>query len=52
MLLAHGLTTKLLASLVRDGLATVQRESVKAGEQRVEVPRIWITDAGRKAIEG
>jgi hypothetical protein len=47
MLMAHG-----VASLVRDGLATVQRESVKAGGGRVEVLRIWITDAGRKAIEG
>jgi hypothetical protein len=52
MLMAHGITTELLASLVRHGLATVQRESVKAGERRVEVPRIGITNAGRKAIEG
>jgi hypothetical protein len=51
ILLAHGFTTELLASLVRDGLATVRRESVNAGERRVEVTRIRITDAGRKAIE-
>jgi hypothetical protein len=52
MLMAHGFTIELLASLVRDGLATVRRESVNAGGRRVEVTRIRITDAGRKAIEG
>src|SRR5580692_10545623 len=29
LLMAHGVTTKLLADLVRDGLATTRRESVK-----------------------
>jgi hypothetical protein len=52
MLLAHGFTTELLAGLVRDGLVTVKRESVKAGGALVEVARVRITDAGRKAIEG
>jgi hypothetical protein len=49
---AHGFTTELLASLVRDGLAIVQRQSMKAGGGDVEVTRVRITDAGRRAIEG
>jgi hypothetical protein len=51
ILMAHGVTTKLLDGLVRDGLATARPESVKAGAGR-EVTRVWITDAGRKAIDG
>ena len=51
ILLAHGFTTELLASLVRDGLASVQRQSMKAGGGDVEVTRVKITDAGRRAIE-
>ena len=50
--MAHGFTTELLAGLVRDGLAAERSESVKAGGRQVEVTRVWITDAGRKAIEG
>jgi hypothetical protein len=52
LLAAHGVTTELLASLVRDGLASVQRQSMKAGGGDVEVTRVKITDAGRRAIEG
>jgi hypothetical protein len=52
MLMAHGFTTELLADLVRDGLATEQRESVKAGGRQTAVTRVNIKDAGRKAIEG
>jgi hypothetical protein len=51
MLTTHGVTGKLIAGLVRDGLATVQAESVQAGGQRVEVRRVRITDAGRRAVE-
>jgi hypothetical protein len=40
----------LLTSLVRDGLATEQRQSMKAGESDVEVTRVKITYAGRRAI--
>jgi DNA-binding PadR family transcriptional regulator len=52
MLMAHGVTTGLLADLVRDGLATTRRESVKMGGRLAEVTRVNITEAGRKAIEG
>jgi hypothetical protein len=40
----------LLTSLARDGLATEQRQSMKAGGGDVEVTRVKITYAGRRAI--
>jgi hypothetical protein len=51
LVLAHGFDSGMVAGLVRAGLATAQRETVKAGGKSVEVVRIRITDAGRKAIE-
>jgi hypothetical protein len=48
---ARGFSLKTLLSLVRRRLATVQREIVIAGSERVVATRIKITDAGRKAIE-
>jgi len=37
--------------LVRSGLATTQRATIKAGDKAVEVVRIMITEAGRRALE-
>jgi hypothetical protein len=42
----HGFTRKTLASLIRAGFVTVQRE--KAGGQLVA--RVKITEAGRRAL--
>ena len=52
-LLAHGhnFTRRMLAGFVRDGLATTRREVIKAGVRTIEVVRMMITDAGRRAIE-
>ena len=50
-LLAHGFTNELSADLVRDGLATTQSKTVRAGGRMIEVARVMITDAGRKALE-
>jgi hypothetical protein len=51
--IAHGFETKMLASLDHEGLAiAIVGEPVKAGGKTVEVVRIAITDAGRRAIEG
>jgi hypothetical protein len=47
---AHGLTVDMLAKIVLAGLASVSTESVLAGRQRIEVARVRITDAGRKAL--
>jgi hypothetical protein len=48
---AHGFDGDMVAGLVRAGLATAERESMKAGAKTVEVVRLQITAAGRKAIE-
>jgi len=45
-LLAHGFTVKLLAEMVRAGLATAQIERARAGGQT----RVHITNAGRRAL--
>ena len=47
----HGFTRRMLARLVRAGLATVQRRVIVAGDTLVEVSKVMITDAGRRAIE-
>ncbi len=49
---AHGFTTRLLAGMVRDGLVGATVSEVRAGGRMIEVRRLQITDAGRKAIEG
>jgi hypothetical protein len=41
----------MVARLVRAGLATAERETMKTGAKQVEVVRLKITAAGRKAIE-
>lgn len=50
--LASGFKVGMLAKLVRDGLAAAHRKPVKADERQIEVARVMITAAGRKAIEG
>jgi hypothetical protein len=48
----HGFTRRMLTGLVDAGLAIARREVIKAGARAIEVNRIMITDAGRRAIEG
>jgi len=51
--IAHGFETKMLAGLVHEGLAAAMvGEPVEASGKTVEVVRITITEAGRRAIEG
>jgi hypothetical protein len=47
----HGFNCDMIAGLIRAGLATAERETLKAGAKPVEVLRIRVTDAGRRAIE-
>jgi len=49
----HGFRRPTIVGLVSAGLAAVEREMMKkAGGKTIEVIRIRITEAGRKAIEG
>jgi len=50
ILVAHGLTIDLLVELVRAGLATAKAERVMAGGRSMQVTRVRITEAGRRAL--
>jgi hypothetical protein len=52
MEMAHGFKSEVLAGLVRDGLASVAPESMRAGGRAITVARLRITDAGRRALTG
>jgi hypothetical protein len=47
---AHGVPAPLLAELVRDGLAAELAGRVVAGGHTIEVTRVRITEAGRRAL--
>jgi hypothetical protein len=47
---AHGFATADIAELVRSGFASVTAERVVAGSRKMEVARVRITDAGRRAL--
>jgi hypothetical protein len=50
-LLGYGFSRRMLAGLVQSGLAAAEREVVKAGSKAIEVSRIRIAKAGRRAVE-
>jgi hypothetical protein len=50
MMLAHGFTIPQMVELVRAGLATATAERVVAGSRKIEVARVRITAAGRRAL--
>jgi hypothetical protein len=47
---ARGFSIDFMADLVRAGLATATPERVAMGPNTIEVARMRITDAGRKAL--
>jgi hypothetical protein len=51
LLFAHGVTPHMLGRLLSSRLATIQLETIKSGDQTIEIGRIMITDAGRQALE-
>jgi hypothetical protein len=51
LLLAHGFSRRLLASLVRVSLATWHRKTVRVGGRTIDVGYMMITAAGRREIE-
>ena len=48
-MLAHGFKIELLVELVRAGLATASTERMLASGRRMEITRLRITGAGRRA---
>ena len=50
IMLAYGFKTEFLIELVDAGLATASIEGTVAGRRRVEVIRMRITAAGRRAL--
>jgi hypothetical protein len=50
-LFAHGVTPHMLGRLLRSKLATIQREIIKSGDEAIEIGRVKITEAGRRALE-
>jgi hypothetical protein len=46
----NGFERQTLVRLLRAGLATLQRENLKAGSQ--SIGRVRITEAGRRALKG
>jgi hypothetical protein len=49
-LLTRGFTVDMLGGLARNGLVRAHRETVRAGGRTIEVIRVRITDAGRRAV--
>jgi hypothetical protein len=50
IMLAYGFKTEFLVELVNAGLATASIERMVAGGRRLEVTRMRITAAGRRAL--
>jgi hypothetical protein len=50
IIMAHGLSTAMLAGMLCDGLVTVVVETVCADDRSIKVRKFRITDAGRKLI--
>ena len=51
ILLAHGFSNELLDGMARAGLVVVTTSTVRAGAKIIAVSRLWITEAGRKAMD-
>jgi hypothetical protein len=50
LLMAHGFCVSMIVGLVNNGLATLTRETIRAGSRLVDVGKVRITAAGRKAL--
>jgi hypothetical protein len=50
LMIAHGFTVEQIVELVRAGLATATAERIVAGNRTLEVARVRITGAGRRAV--
>jgi hypothetical protein len=52
IMLAHGFTIDMLVEVVNAGLASATTERVVAAGRTIEVARVRITEAGRRALAG
>ena len=52
LMVAHGFSREFIRTLVLAGLVTVVIDTVKIGEETIDVDLVMITDIGREAIEG
>jgi hypothetical protein len=50
VILTHGFAIGMLHGLVRDGLATAERQNMRVGRRLIGVTWMTITDAGRRAL--
>jgi hypothetical protein len=50
IMIAHGFTVEQMVELVRAGLASATAERVVAGRKAMEIARVRITEAGRRAL--
>jgi hypothetical protein len=50
IMLAHGFQTAMLAGMVKAGFVTEAIDTVRAGARMIDVRRLRITEAGRKAL--
>jgi hypothetical protein len=50
MMVTHGFSIELLNQLIRDGFATARTERAIRGDKSIEIVRLKITDAGRRAL--
>jgi DNA-binding PadR family transcriptional regulator len=50
IMLAHGFAIGMLRDLARNGLATAETRTVRAGRRLIKVTWMTITDAGRRAL--
>jgi hypothetical protein len=52
ILLASGFSVELLVGMAQAGLVVVTTSTARAGASAISVPRLHITESGRKAIDG
>jgi len=50
IMVAHGFSVEQMVELVRAGLASVAAQRVVAGQHVMEIARVRITEAGRRAL--
>jgi hypothetical protein len=50
LMITHGFTVEQMVELVRAGLVSASNERVRAGRETLEVARVRITEAGRRAL--